>query len=479
MSAARPIDCLLRTLSADTLTKEVALMSLSDHTRTVLQVAGNTLAQAAEQTPPHPTRDSHLGEQKESSKKAPASQPPKPAVLSPEQIDRNFLDLLRKQLLGYEISPEACERIFTLEKDYRPQYLVPALFNRYFPEPYSSSTYRQDQKASDLAKGLSLFYLKNEKGESIYKGRFNLQAADKILREVAIRNTSRAKKPYFSKSPILDRCFNPIHLKDCTIRLVEEEEFASGLPLFMGETTKTCQTIGKLGGGIALDTLLSPHLQLVVLTRKVETATGPVEMVLGNSLLYLSEDKKKVVFCSLETVGIRPSIASLLIRRAALEVFNHVRDSGITSVQIGIGGGTLNNLGHSDYIFKIHEGEAVTPFEKVLKQEALPDDLKMLAADIQKKGKLNGVLFTMDHTDMRMFGGLTRSADSRYRMNLVDASNSVSLKAILENDEKPFATASLPRTQQKADKDPYDHTYETRHNGSRRYDPYLIGKCSW
>ena len=331
------------------------------------------------------------------------------------------------------------------------------LFSKYFPifrdrdgstpeerrEPQKTYYGTTEDIATKLANSDSP-YFGGEKHE--YKGNIATPVIMRIIE--LIRQKESEGKSLISKEGFFKEASEipTISVGDFNIRLAKKQEYLDGLPLFLGELSKTCQVIGKSGSAYGLDYLLNPNVETLVFTKNIVRGDSVEEVVVGSPAICLSEDGKKIIISAIELVNTPSDIASTLIRGMAQALYEKYRDMGVEEVQVGIGARTLHDLGYDKFI----DGENGCPeYNRVRAQTATAEDIEKIAKiasgtvpavsekearskksrNLPLQSKLAACPLKADADDVRPHDSvLGVNRDIRFRISLCDETTSEALK---------------------------------------------------
>lgn len=349
-------------------------------------------------------------------------------------------------------------------------------FSKYFPifrdrDGSTAEERRQPQKeyygttddiAIKLAKSDSP-YFGGEKRE--YKGNIATPVIMRIIQ--LIRQKESEGKSLISKEGFFKEASQipTISVGDFNIRIAKKQEYLDGLPLFLGELSKTCQVIGKSGGAYGLEYLLNPNVETLVFTKNIVRGDSIEEVVLGSPAICLSENGEKIIISAIELVNTPTEIASTLIRSMAQALYEKYKDKGVKEVQVGIGARTLHELGYDKFI----DGEnGCSEYNRVRAQTASAEDIEKIAkivsgvvpAESEKEvkskksknlalqSKLAACPLRGDAEDIRPCDSvLGVNRDIRFRISLCDGATSEALKrqVALEKQELDAKNPSVFR----------------------------------
>lgn len=266
------------------------------------------------------------------------------------------------------------------------------------------------QKAAHLSSGNTHYYRQHD---NLYGGTFDVHFADRLLTLFREKNVlSKVKKGIFYN------IFPPFVIGDYRASLLNEKSYTDGLPLYIGETTNTCDVLGKLGSDLAINGLLSDKLQLILIEKKLSDGTF---VHLGHMLLLASPEFDKIILSSIESIYIPINICYEILIKVANNIISYFQSSNHTCcLQIGIGGRTLRSLGYYVDNFPV---ELLSRHLNIVRGISSSDDYDVLMKYIEnnKNPYLENFIFTLDKTEIPLsLGNCEVHEDARrYRINLL------------------------------------------------------------
>ena len=216
------------------------------------------------------------------------------------------------------------------------------LTNRVLQKHFPSGDLAQ-QIYPDIINKCNALYSSNSKyyrlTDGIYCGTFDAEFADRLLiMAKEKRHIDKLTKGLFYNA------FTAFRVQEYSIGLLSRADYEDGTPLFIGESTNTCDTLGKLGSDLAVNAMLSPNLQIILIKKNLDDGS---QLHLGHALLFMSQCKTKIILSSLETIYIPSDICCTILKQLCRRLYDNFKDEiPNLTIEIGIGGRTLRSLGY-------------------------------------------------------------------------------------------------------------------------------------
>ncbi len=328
---------------------------------------------------------------------------------------RNMLIKLAEK----HINLSSTENAYLLQNDenYQPAVLTQQLFNKHFPNnKYSVEIYPDMQsKAERLFQGNSP-YIRAQ--DNMYCGSFDIEFADKLMNifhDKSIINSIQ-KGVFFNAVPSFD-------IDAYSISILSRQDYLDGIPLYIGESTNTCESVGKLGSDLAINYLFNPKSQIVLIQKNL---TDGSKIHLGHFLVWTNNERNKIVLSAFESIYIPEQICCKILTKIAYvlyDIFNahlHFQKQELR-IQIGIGGRTLRSIGHPKENFP----QNLLPRHlEIVRGISKPSDYEELMQCIKQNNNplLNDLQLKLDDIQIESdISGCEVHEDSRYyRLTLVD-----------------------------------------------------------
>lgn len=326
----------------------------------------------------------------------------------------SIIDLLNKRI---SLNNSEISFLRKDNKNYEPKILTRKVFEKYFPNSKNAINIDSElkNKSKNLYEGNSKYYRKKD---GLYCGTFDIELADKIL--ILFHDKNYIKK---IKQGIFYNIISEITFNSYSVVLLKDIDYLQGLPLYIGETTNTCESLGKLGSDLAINHLITPELQICLIKKKL---SNNKEIHLGHALLWISKDKDKIVLSALETKNIPIHINIELLKKLSIALCENMKNKLDTNfnIQIGLGGRTLRSLGYYKDNFPI---ELLSRHLEIVRCISKEKDYDILMKYIyaNKNPLLEGFIFTLDNEKLKYsLGEYEIHEDSnKYRIKLIDSTN--------------------------------------------------------